>query len=581
MDNFIVNNILMKRTTFSTLVVFLFFLWPLLSLSQTAADYNKKAKECYDKKDYAGVISNATMSINLTPSGEAYWWRGVGNYYSKNYQVAASDYTKAITYYTSGTKSSLASLYVLRADCYFEMEDYESAFEDYDEALTKYEYSTNKFKVYKSMALSVDRAGYPDDAIGYYTKAIEQTTSSTELAELYLYRGDAKMAVGKYTTKEIVADFTSGITKDNQNATLYFKRGISKYQDKQYTESLPDFLETIRLDLKKINPDSFILKRLAQCYGICGGIKNFQGKPEEARADYMTALKYDTRNGYIYWDLANMFKKTTSYTDVVDYYKKGLTYLTNTDDHINCYFDYYLYERIKLRYGPAIQILNDAIKTHSSAKAFYWARAYVNKLRKEYTNSIADYDKAIAMYKKDTLSLVDIYIERSNVLIKQNNTSDALKDIQRAVALKPGFTSYYTLGRFFKTTMKQNELGNGNLQKAMQMSLAETRTKDTTADYAYASAMIGDKATTERLVSKLIIEASAKAGKLAAAFHDAACMYTMLGNYTKALEYLDQSLAAGYTDFDHLVFDADLEALTSLPAYKAILTKYKVPVPIL
>jgi len=324
-----------------------------------------------------------------------------------------------------------------------------------------------------------------------------------------------------------------------------------------------------------------VLRRLAQCYGICGGIKNFQGKAEEARADYMTALKYDTRNGYIYWDLANMFKKTTSYTDVVDYYKKGLTYLTNTDDQINCYFDYYLYERIKLRYGPANQILNDAIKTHSSAKAFYWARAYVNKLRKEYTSSIADYDKAITMYKKDTLSLVDIYLERSNVLIKQNNTSDALKDIQRAVALKPGFTSYYALGRFFKTIMKQNELGDGNLQKAMQMSLSETKTKDTTADYAYAAAMMGDKATTERLVSKLIIEASAKEGRLATAFHNAACMYTMLGNYTKALDYLDQSLAAGYTDFDHLVFDADLEALMNLPAYKAILIKYKVPVPIL
>jgi len=40
----------MKRTTFSILVLFLFFLSPLLSLSQTAADYNKKAKESYDKK---------------------------------------------------------------------------------------------------------------------------------------------------------------------------------------------------------------------------------------------------------------------------------------------------------------------------------------------------------------------------------------------------------------------------------------------------------------------------------------------------------------------------------------------------
>lgn len=571
----------MKRTIFSTLVLLLFSLAPLLSLSQTAADYNKKAKESYDKKDYAGVINNATLAINITPSGEAYWWRGLGNFYSKNYQVAASDYTKAITYYTSSAKSSLASLHVQRADCYFELEEYEDAYEDYDAALTKYEYSTNKFKVYKNMALSLDRIGYPEDAIGYYTKAIEQTTNSKELAELYLYRGDAKITLEKYSTKDAVADYTSSIAKDNQNPILFFKRGAAKYRDKQYAEALPDFLETIRQDLKKTDPDSSILKRLAQCYGACGSIKNTLGKTEEAKTDYVTALKYDARNGYIYWDLANMFKKSTSYTDVVEYYKKGLTYLTYADDNINCYYDYYLYERVKLKYDNAVQILNNAIKKHPSTEAFYWARAYVNKLRKEYASSIADYDKAITMYKKDTLALVDIYIERSNVLIKQNNTSEALRDIQRTVALKPCFTSYYALGRYFKTVMKQNELGDGNLQKAMQMSLSESKTKDTTADYAYAAAMMGDKTTTERLVSKLIIDASSKEGQLATAFHNAACMYTMLGNYTKALDYLDQSLAAGYTDFDHLVFDADLEALTNLPAYKTILTKHKVPTPVL
>ena len=61
--------------------------------------------------------------------------------------------------------------------------------------------------------------------------------------------------------------------------------------------------------------------------------------------------------------------------------------------------------------------------------------------------------------------------------------------------------------------------------------------------------------------------------------HVMACIYALGGDNNKALEYVEKSLIAGYKDHDHLVNDRDLESLLVLPQFKAILTKYKVPLP--
>ena len=57
------------------------------------------------------------------------------------------------------------------------------------------------------------------------------------------------------------------------------------------------------------------------------------------------------------------------------------------------------------------------------------------------------------------------------------------------------------------------------------------------------------------------------------------CIYALADNTTKALEYLDKSLAAGYNSYNHLLNDRDLESIMKLPQWKGILTKYKVPFP--
>ena len=83
-------------------------LFLLLSLSfhsikaQTSDSYNNLAKDAYDNKNYDLCVEYCNKSISIAPNGWAYWERGNAYYDLIKYELAASDYTSAVTYYSSG-----------------------------------------------------------------------------------------------------------------------------------------------------------------------------------------------------------------------------------------------------------------------------------------------------------------------------------------------------------------------------------------------------------------------------------------------------------------------------------------------
>jgi len=123
--------------------------------------------------------------------------------------------------------------------------------------------------------------------------------------------------------------------------------------------------------------------------------------------------------------------------------------------------------------------------------------------------------------------------------------------------------------------MKQNELAAINLQKAADLASI----LDTTSSYAYAKAVKGDRLEAVLIIEKLIKQESTNADDLKWELYNAACIHVLTGNPTKALQYLEQSLVAGFDNFDHMYNDEDLDPLRQLPAFKALLIKYKIPVP--
>lgn len=546
----------------------------------TTADYNVKAKQAYDKKDYDGVINAATLSLNVALNGEAYWWRGLGYYYKKNYELSVSDYTKAMSYYQS-SKSSLGNLYVLRGEAKFGMKNYQEAIADYTTTLNYYEYNDKK-KLYRNLAKAYEQKNDYNGVLLCYDNLIKLETYSVVLAELYHDRAIVKLNIGNIRDDyaSVLSDINTAIEKNNYYGEAYYDRGSVYYNKGKFDLARADFKEAVRLfEMREKTKENVQL--LSTSYFSLAGTFHETGKYEEAKANYLKTLQFDSANGYAYWNLAKITSDIDKKIEEASMlYQKAQRYIFQKEDRRAFYLNYFLNECKNLKYRSALDIINKAIASDAENAFFYWNRGYVHRLRNDYTESVKNYDKALSLEIKDSGQRSSCYLERGQIKMKLNDVQGALLDFQQSIALYPSYDNYMALGNLFKKGMKQMEIAVGNYQKAIEFTISGAQRKDTNSNYAYASAAIGDRRTAERFIKKKIIEASAKIGELAGEYHNAACIYTTLGDIPKALIYLELSLQAGYSDYTHMLDDADLEPLYKLPEYTALLQKYKVPLPV-
>lgn len=545
--------------------------------AQTTAEYNKQAKAAYDKSDYDGVVNAATLSLNVSLNGEAYWWRALGYRYKKNYVLAISDVTKAISYY-SGTKSSLANLYSLRADMRFEMNNYDEAIDDYELALS-YEVGDKK-KVYRNLIKSYEAVSEPGGAIPYYDDLIKLETNVTIQSDLLYSRAVAKSQYSDYSLKDIISDINKAIEKNRQNSDALYIRGNWYIDEKKYELAKADFSEVIRiLEVKSKSKEDTI--KIAGSYLILGSIFHDAKDYDRAKQYYQKVLRYEPNNGSVYWNMGRLKSVIDkNYEGASSDYRAAVKLLKEKSDKAKCYIDLYVHERAFLQFNKAMEAIDGAIAIYPNNGSYYWDKGYLLKIKKDNNEALKSYNKALTLGINDSTSRAAFYLERGRFKLSTNDAQGALSDIQNAIALRPGYENYKALGDVFKIGMKQIDLADGNYQKAIRYTISGVQNQDTSSNYAYAVAAMGDKKTAERFVKKMIIDASSKVGALANEYHNAACIYTTLGNYSKAFEYLELSLQTGYTDFEHMLHDADLEPLYKLPEYKAILAKYKVPIPV-
>ena len=284
-------------------------------------------------------------------------------------------------------------------------------------------------------------------------------------------------------------------------------------------------------------------------------------------ADPNYVKTFETRAD-IYQQMKNYDKAKADYTNAIG--------LVNDDKSISdLYFDRsYKLEWKTLDYKSALDDLNKSIALDTKDGMKFWHRAITYDYKKDYPKAIADCEKAIQLYGDKSTS--GLYTLRASLKEKTGDVKGAVSDYQAALKLDNSSASiYYNLGRLFKTKLKNDDLAQINLAKAMEMSKED----GTSSTYAYAKVVNGETQEAVSLVLEKVEKYKNDSYQYKWQLHNAACIYALSGNKVKALEYLDKSLAAGYDDYSHLVNDRDLISLTVLPQYKTILAKYKVPQP--
>lgn len=542
-----------------------------VSFSVQAQDhtyYNNLAKEEYNNKKYYSAIDYATRSLNSKLNGEAYWWRGMARYYLNNYSDASDDFGNAIPYYSSD-RVSLGNLYSWRGDCRLAQKLNDDAIRDYELALS-YGFE-NKLHLYWSEAEAYYRNGNFKRAEEYYTSAITVASQAEDLSKLYKYRGDAKGYLYKYD--EAIADFSKALEYDPRFVRAFWQRGYYRAKKLQYELAIGDYTAAIGfVDRDKAGgtADLVILYNNR-------GLHHYQLKHyAESLADLGESLKLNPGYDYANWNMGRTLAAMHRYQDATRYYLMAVSLMQQEKDRASCYADLYWTDRAQLDYRQAVVHITEAVRLNPDNSTYRWNRAYVLRVTKEYALALIDYENAITRYQDDSANLRKLYGERAVVKMQMKDAGGALQDLQKAVQLnQASYRPHYDLGWYYKEVLKQNDLASIHLQKAADLSSLP----DTTVNYAYAKAIKGDRLDAIRMMEKLLKQESANPERLKWELYNAGCIYILTGNSSRGLQYLDQALLAGFDDYDHMHTDRDLDIVRQTPAFKALLVKYKLPIP--
>jgi lipoprotein NlpI len=235
-------------------------------------------------EDYAGVIQACTALLtsgNLRGENIArgYWHRGWAYLMTKQYQLAMSDYNRAIS-----IAPGIPEFYNERGLTWIDLENNERAMQDFDQAiLLKSDYAYP----YMNRGVALRNLKRPNEALTALTKAVSLDANlwwayenrafiyeeredwramyndANKLIELkpeyrmgYEFRGHAYLEAGQY--QAAINDFTKAIDLDSQAIYGWRMRGRAYYYLNQFDNAMSDLQAALRIDPQDNSTISFI-----------------------------------------------------------------------------------------------------------------------------------------------------------------------------------------------------------------------------------------------------------------------------------------------------------------------------------
>jgi len=193
-------------------------------------------------------------------------------------RMRAADFHAAINLYTLQLRTGIkmATIWYNRANAESFLDDFDNAAHDYDTAL---KLDSNIAMAYMNQAFMYMKMYKVKEAFIDYDKGLKQKMDSPTHANMYISRGNAYMALNKFTDaepdfskavkynpnsfqawlqlgavrrklkkyKEALQDLDIGYKLDNENSDLLLLRGIVKYESGAYKASIPDFNASLKL----------------------------------------------------------------------------------------------------------------------------------------------------------------------------------------------------------------------------------------------------------------------------------------------------------------------------------------------
>lgn len=393
-----------------------------------------KGQSLAGEKKYKEAITcyKAASQIDST---DVYAAAGVGDaaINSYDYTLASQYYTRAIAIAPKDDIKLLTSLTYWRGKSNYYLRKYAEALADFRKTLS---YDPQyRLAVWDMAAVHYDQAKWAD-AETYYGKAIALYNDDKKSRKsLYYYRGITREKQNNLTGA--LTDYDMAMQLDPSYVSpLWAKAEILKKQNKTK--------EVIALYTKAIANDSIANNR-GMLYYKRGEIYLQQKDTLTAYNDFKKAIGEDMYIGEPNMELGHIEFVRGNYTQATAYYDLALEDLLFFPDSTETGLMYYRKGFGAWMQGFGVEAEKDFLKAATYMPKAGGSRRYLGEIyysRKDYSKALAEFTKAISLYKNTPDSLHKMYYYRGLTNIELTKNTEAISDFNEALRLKPNEKPY-------------------------------------------------------------------------------------------------------------------------------------------
>lgn len=515
----------------------------------------------------------ASVSAKEPKRPETYNYnRGIEAYNDDNLDQAAEYFSREIS--ENPKNSGYANTWL--AYVYYAQKQYGWALNSATQAIKDLPSSDKLYKV-----LSLNERALIYTALGDTTKALNDLAKSIKLdpkyTQTYNLRGQFLYEMGKYAESD--KDYEAIIKLEEGNTVGYMGKARNANKQGHYEDALP--LLNYVINMSKEYGRAYANR--AESYL---GLKKY----DEAANDIVTGLSL--HDGYTA-DLLNDISDKA----LIPYLETKLRLKTKLEPQnclwpytlgmvledkkeyqkaIDCYLASYKIEALSVSlqsaancysslgdFDSAIHYIDKALELSPDDTAVLLAKAEILSDAGKTDECLNLWDKIIEIVPDNPIGYFSKGLEESN----HGMIDAAIDDLSLCIALVSNISSAYSVRGDMYTRKGETEKAAADYRKVLELDTVPNRGSRA----MYALQALGRNAEAIEYMDKVIAYNIDDEG----VYYDAACLYTRIGNYPKALEMLQTSLEKGYSDFAHIATDYDLDPIRELPEFKALIDKYK------
>jgi clan AA aspartic protease (TIGR02281 family) len=514
----------------------LFLLTALAMTTAVAQNYFEKAFKAHQEGEYVTAIQNLDSDLQLNPKhSDGYMLRASSKYYLKDYNDALSDIAQAIKFFDKKTSVYRESqLYSERGDIYYAIEEYEDAIKSYSEAIKKdpkeVDYLLRRAVCYAALE---DYSKSDAD----YKKALEIDNTSMA-ANL----GLVDNMIGREEYEETLVALNRLEKIDPRNDRIFYKRAIIYAKMKDFKKAIDDMIQSMYYDE---------IDRYGIYWISVWSVKNIDYVTAKIKSKILT----DNDQKYNWRDLlAHVYDLNKRYLDAINVYNEQ-----ERDFGSGLRIWYYRgkeYDKIGA-YDQAIADFDAGIKQDPDSESLYLVRAEAYNAQRKFDEAIRDLNKAIKLNPMDE----NAYYKRAWAKwMYKKDYPGAIEDISMSITINDESAYYYLVRARLYQSSNKTSLAEEDFKMVMKLDSSEHK--------AYSLILQGQPEEAYSLVDSIISKDSTD-------YYNHACIYSLLNNQSKAIDYLDKALKDGWRDFVHIEYDPDLDNIRSSDNYKSLINKYK------